>query len=138
VLPAAAGLVLYDSPSTGLTWPMTLGDCSIGVTMSDPVHTIRLRGAWVVTREADRTVHTRHFGWPRTLDPDEQLWLVCTHLPGPAEVRLNGEFVAASPTPGPFRLDITALGRPRNTVGFSVTTDERLGEVTLEVHRVLG
>ncbi|WP_439628449.1 hypothetical protein [Gemmata sp.] len=110
--------------------------------MSDPsppvVHTIRLRGAWVAAPDGGRTAHTRHFGWPRTLDPDEHLWLACTHLPGPAEVRLNGAVVATTHAPGPFRLDVTRLGRPRNTVGFSVTSDGALGEVTLEVRRSLG
>ncbi|VTT96681.1 unnamed protein product [Gemmataceae bacterium] len=106
--------------------------------MSDPVHTIRLRGAWIAVREGDRTVHTRHFGWPRTLDPDERVWLVCDDLPGPAEIRLNDEVVATILARGPFRLDITRNGGPRNTVGFSVTSNESVGEVTLEVHRVLG
>lgn len=106
--------------------------------MSDPVHTIRLRGAWVAVGEGNRTVHTRHFGWPRTLDPDEHLWLVCDDLPGPAEVRLNDQVVASTFARGPFRLDITRHGQPRNTVGFSVTSTESVGEVTLEVHRVLG
>jgi hypothetical protein len=106
--------------------------------MSDPIHTIRLRAAWVVGREGDRTVHSRHFGWPRTLDQGERLWLVCSQLSGQADVRLNGEIVATTPARGPFRLDITELVRPRNTVGFSVTTNESVGEVTLEVRRVLG
>lgn len=101
------------------------------------VHTIRLRGAWVSTREGDRTTHTRHFGWPRTLDPDEQLWLVCSHLPGPTDVVLNGVVVAHTPG-GPFHLDITHNGRPRNVVGFSGTSGETLGEVTLEVRRAVG
>lgn len=106
--------------------------------MSETVHTIRLRGAWTTAREGDRTVHTRHFGWPRTLDPDERLWLVCAHLPGPAEVRLNGSVISSTTAAGPFCLDVTSHGRPRNTVGFSVTSDAQLGDVTLEVRRTLG
>jgi hypothetical protein len=77
--------------------------------------------------------HERKFGRPRTLDADERLWLVCEHVPGPTEVRVNGTTVGKSDTAGPFAADITALLLPRNAVSFAVASGEALGGVALEV-----
>lgn len=97
------------------------------------MHTIRLRGAWVVTTAGAITRHSRNFGWPRPLDPGDQLWLVCSHVPGQAEVLLNDQVVGAIPIAGPFACEITQAAHPRNVVVFAVSSGDVLGEVTLEV-----
>jgi hypothetical protein len=97
------------------------------------MHTIRLGPPWQLTAVAGTTRHARKFGRPRTLDAAERLWLVCEHVPGPAEVRVNDTPVAAPDAPGPFAADITSLLRPRNEVIFAVASEEPLGAVALEV-----
>ena len=97
------------------------------------MHTIRLRGAWETGEAAGRTTHARKFGRPRTLDPGERLWLVCAHVPGPAEVSVNGMVIGSVPLAGPFAIDITDHLQPRNAVVFAVSSAEPLGEVILEV-----
>lgn len=97
------------------------------------MHTIRLRGAWETTHAAGITTHARKFGRPRTLDADERLWLVCSHVPGPADVLLNGNTVDTLAAAGPFALDVTDRLLPRNAVAFVVASPEPVGEVSLEV-----
>jgi hypothetical protein len=80
-----------------------------------------------------RTRHSRRFGRPRTLDPGERVWLVCTRVPGPAEVLLNATPLATLPAAGPFAADVTDALAARNEVAFVVGSDEPLGEVSLEV-----
>jgi hypothetical protein len=94
-------------------------------------HTIRLGPPWQTTPTDPGTRHARKFGWPRALDAGERLWLVCEHIPGPAEVRVNGTVVAADAS-GPFTSDITHLLQPRNEVVFAVTSEGPLGAVALE------
>jgi hypothetical protein len=96
------------------------------------MHTIRLGPPWQITSTDSGTRHARKFGWPRTLDTSERLWLVCEHVPGPAEVRVNGTVVAADVS-GPFASDITHLLQPRNEVVIAVTAESPLGAVALEV-----
>ncbi len=100
------------------------------------MHTIRLRGAWETTHDAGVTTHRRNFGRPRTLDPGERLWLVCSHVPGPGEVTINGGKLDTLPAAGPFSADVTDRLLARNAVAFAVASDEPLGEVALEVRRV--
>lgn len=95
------------------------------------MHTIRLGPPWTVTTADAGARHARKFGRPRTLDADERLWLVCDHVPGPAEVHLNGTLVGAIEG-GPFAADITAHLLPRNEVVFAVPAGA-LGAVALEV-----
>lgn len=95
------------------------------------MHTIRLGPPWTVTTTETGTRHARKFGRPRTLDADERLWLVCDHVPGPAEVHLNGAIVGTIEG-GPFATDITAHLLPRNEVVFTVS-GVALGAVALEV-----
>jgi hypothetical protein len=96
-------------------------------------HSIRLGPPWQREVVAGGTRHARKFGSPRTLDAAERLWLVCEHVPGPAEVSLNGTRLAAPAGAGPFAADITPLLRPRNEVVFIVSSDAPLGAVVLEV-----
>jgi hypothetical protein len=96
-------------------------------------HRIRLRGPWEVSADGGRTRHARRFGRPRTLDAGERLWLVCTRVPGPADVLLNGTALATLPAAGPFAADVTDAMLARNEVTFVVASAELLGEVSLEV-----
>ena len=97
------------------------------------MHTIRLGPPWQLTPADGGARHARKFGRPRTLDPDERLWLVCDHVPGAGDVHVNGTLVASPDAPGPFAADITPLLLPRNEVVFAVASDGPLGAVALEV-----
>ena len=96
------------------------------------MHSIRLGPPWQITG----TRHARKFGRPRSLDAHEQVWLVCEHVPGPSEVRVNGNVVGTSDAPGPFAADITSHLQPRNEVVFAVASDGALGSVALEIRSV--
>jgi hypothetical protein len=96
-------------------------------------HQIRLGPPWQVTATDTGSRHARRFGRPRTLDADERLWLVCEHVPAPAEVRVNDTAVDPPTTTGPFAADITSLLLPRNEVAFIFASDGPLGAVALEV-----
>ena len=99
------------------------------------LHRIRLGPPWTVTTTAAGARHARKFGRPRTLDADERVWLVCAHLPSPAEVYVNGERVGVSDTSGPFAADVTSLLAPRNEVAFAVPSGGEPSAVALEVRR---
>ncbi|MDY3553883.1 hypothetical protein R5W24_002997 [Gemmata sp. JC717] len=77
--------------------------------------------------------HARKFGRPRTLDPNERVWLVCDHIPGSAEVAVNGARVGTLATAGSFAADVTSLLAPRNEVALVVTSDVAIGAVKLEI-----
>ena len=96
------------------------------------MHTIRLGPPWQTAPTDSGTRHARKFGWPRPLDATERVWLVCEHVPGPAEVRVNGTVVAPDAN-GPFAADITALLQPRNEIVIAGAADAPLGAVALEV-----
>jgi hypothetical protein len=96
-------------------------------------HTIRLRDPWVRTSDGTHTTHSRNFGRPRTLDEGERVWLVCSHVPGPAEIALNGRPVATLTGAGPLAFDITDQLEVRNRVELAVASEELLGEVALEI-----
>ena len=97
------------------------------------MHTIRLGPPWEVTLTGGSARHTRKFGRPRTLAPNERVWLVCEHVPGPAEVRVSGASVSVLASAGPFAADVTALLAPRNEVVFVVESNAPLGPVALEI-----
>jgi hypothetical protein len=97
------------------------------------MHTIRLGPPWQTTPTDTGSRHARKFGRPRTLDANEQLWLVCECVPGPAEVRVNGTVVGTPDASGPFAVDITSLLQPRNEVVIAVADAGALGAVALEV-----
>jgi hypothetical protein len=123
------GLTSRRSPKTLRSLTLPARQDKIQLVM----HSIRLRGSWTITSLASATQHQRKFGRPRTLDANERLWLVCNHIPGSAEVAVNGEVVATVAAPGPVAADITSLLQPRNTVVFTVSSADPLGEVLLEV-----
>ena len=99
------------------------------------MHTIRLRGFWETISTGAHTIHSRQFGRPRTLDADERVWLVCTRVPAPAEVAVNGHPVATVEEAGPLAVDITEELVTRNRVEFKVESAELLDEVALEIRR---
>ena len=96
-------------------------------------HTIHLRSAWDTTSDPTRTRHSRKFGRPRTLDDAERVWLICTAIPGPAEISLNGELVGSMAQGGPFAADITEKLQARNVIELWVESAELLGKVALEI-----
>jgi hypothetical protein len=101
-------------------------------------HTIRLRGFWETVDEGGRTRHSRNFGRPRLVDESEHIWLVCSTLIAPAEVRLNGEFLEGVMETGPFATEITTRIRPRNTVSITLPIASQLPEVAIEIRRLRG
>ena len=88
-----------------------------------PLLDLRIRG---VRRESFN-------GRPRTLDSNEHLWLVCAHVPGAADVRVNDTLVGSPGAAGPFAADITALLGARNEIVFAVSSGASIGAVALEV-----
>ena len=80
-----------------------------------------------------RHATARKFGRPRTLDKNERVWLVCEHVPGAAEVRVNDLVVGLTAAAASFATDITSLLQPRNKVSLLVTSDIALGAVVLEI-----
>ncbi|MCS6866914.1 MAG: hypothetical protein RMJ56_12955 [Gemmataceae bacterium] len=100
------------------------------------MHTIRLGPPWQRCATAGGMRHARKFGSPRTLDANEQLWLVCEQIPAAAILRLNGETLTTIEAAGSVALDITSRLQPRNEVLIDVQTDAPLGEVRLEVRTV--
>lgn len=93
--------------------------------MTDPLHTIRLRGAWEARPDAGRTRFVRRFGWPTALAPNECVWVVCD--PPPAELSANG--VALTPPAA----DISELLQARNELVVTPEPGTDRGEVWLEV-----
>jgi hypothetical protein len=96
-------------------------------------HTIRLRGFWDIVEEGGQAIHSRNFGQPRLPDETERVWLTCSNLPAAAEVKLNGELIVTTVTPGPFAADVTDRLQARNAVRIAVPVNETPGEVTLEI-----
>jgi hypothetical protein len=96
-------------------------------------HVIRLRDHWTVTGRPGGNDHVRKFGRPGRLAASERVWLVLAHVPGPAEVSLNGRMIGALADAGRFEADVTGRLAERNTVAVSVASTEALGEVTVEV-----
>src|SRR4051794_5557416 len=101
------------------------------------IHTIRLRGGWSSTSDGGRFIHARNFGRPKTLDADERVWLVCDRVPGPAEVRVNGERIGGTSGAESFAADITVHLQPRNRVELILESSAPLGEVVLEIRASL-
>jgi len=97
------------------------------------IHTIRLRGGWASTSDGGQTIHARNFGRPRTLDADERVWLVCKHVPGSSEIRVNGVWIGSTSGAESFAADITAHLQPRNRVELTIGSSEPLGEIALEI-----
>jgi hypothetical protein len=100
------------------------------------LHSIRLRGAWMITPAGDRTRHARRFGWPTTLDPHERVWLVWASPAGPAAVSVNDAPLGTVPAgAGSFAADVTPHLRPRNELVIDAPAGAPVGEVGLEVRR---
>jgi hypothetical protein len=100
------------------------------------MHTIRLGPPWDTSPVAGGTRHTRKFGRPRSLAANEQVWLVCEHVPAAGEVQVNAISIGKIGAPEPFAVEITSLLRPRNEVLFFVESDQPLGAVALEIRSV--
>src|SRR4051794_32605834 len=97
-------------------------------------HRIRLGPPWEVTSADGRTRHARKFGQPRTLDPNERVWLVCATISAPAQVFLNSLPIGTVTEPGTsFSADVTELLRPRNEVVFELAWDDTVEDVALVI-----
>jgi hypothetical protein len=99
-------------------------------------HTIHLRAGWVTEAIGTQFCSHRSFGCPRTLDPDEQLWLVCSDFPNSAEVLLNDTILGRINPSGEMVANITELLRPRNLLSIRCVNQEPTGTVQLEVRTV--
>lgn len=100
------------------------------------VHVIRLRGHWTRIELSDgRVRYVRHFGRPRTLDPNETVWLTGSHPPGSGTALLNDHPVGELRANDPFAFDVTARLAPRNAIVFEVGADpvEWAADVALEI-----
>jgi hypothetical protein len=95
-------------------------------------HRIRLRHPWQCEALGPgRLRFRRGFGYPGRIDAHERVWLTFADVPGPADVRLNGQPLGRS-GPGSFEFEVTPLLRPRNELVVEVEGGG-LGEVALEV-----
>ncbi len=102
-----------------------------------PLHRIRLGPPWEITPLDGRSLHTRRFGRPRTLDPDERVWLVCLS-PSKAEISVNGEPVGTAADNGTiFSADITNLLKHRNELRITAISTEPLAGVALEIRKAV-
>jgi ribosomal protein S18 acetylase RimI-like enzyme len=100
------------------------------------MHTIRLRGGWVVTEIDPGTArHVRRFGRPRTLAPNETVWVTVTDAPGPGTFAVNGTTVGLITAESPGTFDIRSLLRDRNELVLDIHAppDKQPGEVALEI-----
>ena len=99
------------------------------------IHRIRLRGAWRIERAEDGSAtFERSFGYPRTLDAGETVWLVCDRVPGNGVMSVNGSKIGDAIAGAAFEADVTGVMQPRNSVRFELTVvgEAELGEVGLE------
>jgi len=101
------------------------------------MHTIRLSGGWAVTAPAAGvTRHVRRFGRPRTLDPNETVWLTVRDAPGSGTVAVNGRPVGDVADPQtPFTTEIRSFLHDRNELVLDLrsTSDRPPGDVSLEI-----
>lgn len=110
---------------------------TLSASPTPPLHQIRLGPPWEITSLDGRYLHTRRFGRPRTLDPDERVWLVCLS-PGPAEIFVNGERVGTARDIGTIvSADITNLLKPRNELRITAVSTEPLAGVALEIRKAV-
>jgi GNAT superfamily N-acetyltransferase len=100
------------------------------------MHTIRLSGGWAVTPSDGMARYARRFGRPRTLDPNETVWVTIRDTPGPGTVAVNcrpiGDIVDSS---APFSVEIRSLLQDRNELVLELRTsgDHSPGDATLEI-----
>lgn len=99
-------------------------------------HVIRLRGAWDVSTRDGAICHARRFGRPANLDATVRVWLTCAHVPGSAQLFLNGESITQTNGAGPLAVDLTDGLTARNAIEFVMAVHESLGEVALEIRPV--
>jgi GNAT superfamily N-acetyltransferase len=100
------------------------------------MHTIRLAGGWTTTTPAAGvTRYTRRFGRPRTLDPNETVWVTVRNA-GPGTVAVNGRTVGHSDdTATPFAAEIRSLLQDRNDLVLELRgpPEGPPGDVALEI-----
>ncbi|HEY2783829.1 MAG TPA: GNAT family N-acetyltransferase [Fimbriiglobus sp.] len=101
------------------------------------MHTIRLRGGWTVAEPSPGIArHTRRFGRPRTLAPNETVWLTIPNPPGPGGVFINDKPVGVIDlTTARFAVEIRAKLLERNILQLDLQAppDRPTGDVALEI-----
>ena len=100
------------------------------------MHTIRLSGGWAVTSSGGMTRYARRFGRPRTLDPNESVWVTVRDASGPGTVAVNGRPIGEIVDPSvPFAAEIRSLLQDRNELFLELrTSDDRAPhDVTMEI-----
>jgi GNAT superfamily N-acetyltransferase len=96
------------------------------------MHTIRLAGGWATTTPtAGVTRYARRFGRPRTLDPNETVWVTVRAATGPGTVAVNGRTVGHVDAAVPFAAEIRSLLQDRND--FVLELRGPPSEVALEI-----
>jgi hypothetical protein len=80
-------------------------------------HSFRLRDPWQREPLADGGVRwSRVFHRPTGLEPDDELWLVCSGLPDGVAVAVNGTTLAAASPSAPYQFNVTALVADKNRI----------------------
>lgn len=102
--------------------------------MNQQPHRIRLTGFWQELESSDGRVRLcRSFGRPRSLDPDERVWLVCEPSVEPNVVTVNGQKIIGQLTEVGSEFAITEVLQPRNQVILDTRTKNPT--VVLEIRR---
>jgi hypothetical protein len=84
-------------------------------------HSFRLRDPWQREELADGGVRwSRVFHRPTGLEPDDELWLVCSGLPPDVTVAMNSERLVASNADIPYQFNVTALLGDSNRIEIEV------------------
>jgi hypothetical protein len=84
-------------------------------------HSFRLRDPWQRELLADGGVRwSRVFHRPTGLEPDDELWLVCSGLPPGASVAMNATPLTAPNPDAPYQFHVTALLTEKNRIAIDI------------------
>jgi hypothetical protein len=113
-----------------------------------PTHIIRLRGPWdcepLESESLGQVRHTRRFGFPTNLSPQERVWLVIEGAACRGAAALNDKPLGAIAGEATAEFDVTDQLRPRNVLRIDIDLpqnesrheqfrDATIGEVRLEI-----
>jgi hypothetical protein len=84
-------------------------------------HSFRLRDPWQREELGDGGVRwSRGFHRPTGLEPDDELWLVCSGLPAGASVAMNTAALTQPGHEGAYQFNVTALLADKNRVAIEI------------------